>query len=98
MSESPEIKAFFERQPSLTLEEVATNINAGNIATSFRTLPAVRDDRAVGHLTVKFALMNGQFHTVLLDRLVANALLSLIEHMNSLDWDAKMMVPSSTPH
>jgi hypothetical protein len=90
-------KAFDQHEPVLTREEAEAAFAAGHAAISLRGIPCLDSD-TIEYLAVKFALANGGFATVLLDRMAAAALRALIVSAESINWDGNALRAGSMPH
>jgi hypothetical protein len=93
MAETPRGRAFDEHEPALSDDEIAQAVESDRAALSLKGKPVLHATGAIQFLAVKFALTDGTFETLLLDRLAANALLALISATNQVDWDGRAMRP-----
>jgi hypothetical protein len=98
MAQTPRGKAFDEKEPTLTKEEMARALKAGNTVVSFKGQPVVCANYAIVWLAVKFALSNGDHPILLIDHFGAQLLMTLFEAANQVNWNAKMFRGSSTEH
>jgi hypothetical protein len=79
-------KAFEENEPELTAIEIDAARNAGKYVVSFKGMPVLSSVEVIGFLAVKFALSDGSFTTIVLDRLAAEGLWTLIDGPKKLGW------------
>jgi hypothetical protein len=91
-------KAFEQHEPPLDKNEAMAAFAAGEAALSLRGLPCISTTGAIEYLAVKFALANGAFATVLLDRMAAAALKTLIVGADSINWDGNALRPGPAVH
>jgi hypothetical protein len=79
-------RAFVESEPELSADEIQRARESGKYVVSFKGTPVLLSVEEIGFLTIKFALADGTFPTVVLDRLAAEALWSLIQGPKGLGW------------
>jgi hypothetical protein len=75
-------KAFIEQEPEISAQEIEQAKSGRKIAISFKGKPVLQSRTEIGFVAVKFALADGTFPVVLLDRFSAESLRSLIETVN----------------
>jgi hypothetical protein len=91
-------KAFEQHEPTIDKTEAAEAFSAGAAALSLAGLPCLGDTGVIEYLAIKFALANGGFATVLLDRMAAAAVRRLIVSVESINWDGNALRAGPTPH
>jgi hypothetical protein len=91
-------RVFEQNEPALDKDEAMAAFAAGGAALSLRGLPCIGVMGAIEYLAVKFALAGGGFATVLLDRMAAAALKTLIDRTDSINWDGNALRPGPAVH
>src|SRR5216684_4247634 len=91
-------KAFEQYEPTIDKNETTAAFSAGATALSLAELPCLSDTGTIEYIAVKFALANGGFATVLLDRMAGAALKKLVDSADSINWDANALRPGPTAH
>ena len=91
-------KAFDRDEPTLDTAETLTAFETGRAAISLAVLPCLAETRTIEYLAVKFALANGNFATVLLDRLAAAALREAIKATGQVQWDGNTLRAGPSAH
>ncbi len=98
MAKTPRGKAFDEFEPDLDNDEVKQALDSERAVLSLKGKPVLHESGVIQFLAVKFALADGTFSTVLLDRLAASALTSLVDAANTVNWDGGALKPGSARH
>lgn len=98
MSQTERGKAFDANEPNLDAPEMQAAYDKGSIAISLRGKPMLHESGIIQFLAVKFALVDGSFETILLDRMSASALRALIAAADKVNWDGNAMRPGGTSH
>jgi hypothetical protein len=91
-------KEFGDRMPLLSDEEIGIAHNSGKSVLSLKSRACAVSETAIGMLAVKFALADGSFVTVLLDRLAAGALHRQIDVANKTGWKTEAAALGATHH
>ena len=91
-------RVFEEKEPEFSDEEVITAREEGKIAASFKGKPVATTPESISYIAVKFALHDGSFATLLLDRFSAQLLRSLIETVDNIAWQTAGAIPDATRH
>jgi hypothetical protein len=91
-------KAFVDNEPELTETEIESARQRGKIAVSLKGKPVLVSIEHIGFLAVKFALANGEFETVLLDRIAGEALRQLFQSLKQIEWKTDSMRPGPGRH
>jgi hypothetical protein len=79
-------RVFETHKPILSDDEILIAHNSGKSVLSLKGCACAVSADAIGMLAVKFALADGSFEIVLLDRLAAATLHRLIDVANKTDW------------
>jgi hypothetical protein len=98
MPKTPRAKAFDDHEPPLTDGEIDAAKSNGRMAVSFKAKPVLQSADAIQFIAVKFALANGAFETVLLDRMAAAPLASLIQTIEGMQWLTAALKPGPARH
>jgi hypothetical protein len=98
MPKTPRAQAFDKHEPPLDESEIDAAKTAGRMVLSFRAKPVLETKDAIQFLAVKFALANGAFETVLLDRMAAAPLASLIQTVEGMRWLTDALKPGPSRH
>jgi hypothetical protein len=91
-------REFGEHKPTLSDEEIGAAHTSGRSVLSLKGRPCAVSETDIGILAVKFALADGSFETVLLDRLAAGVLHRLIDVANKTGWKTEAAALGTTRH
>jgi len=96
MVQTPRGKAFVEGEPEISAQEIEQAKSGEKIAVSFKGTPVLASINDIGFIAVKFALADGTFPVVLLDRFSAAALRQLIQAVEQIEWKTDAVRPKGS--
>src|SRR4051812_47897050 len=91
-------KAFIEHEPKLSNSEIQRALDTDRMALSLAGKPVLHPSGVIQFLAIKIALADGTSPIVLLDRMAAAAMKTVIESADSINWDGNALVPGPTSH